>query len=60
MLLNNYKYSDNIQENIDITVNNFNTNEKQDLISFINNVKNDIYSLPDLMKYINYVIINWH
>jgi len=53
-LLNNYKYSNDIKENINITVENFIklTNDKQDIIIFINNVKNDLYLLPDFMKYI--------
>tara|TARA_B100001175_G_scaffold263454_1_gene233126 strand:+ start:1804 stop:2301 length:498 start_codon:yes stop_codon:yes gene_type:complete len=53
-LLNNYKYSNNIQENINITVDNFIklTNDKQDIIILINNIKNDLYLLPEFMKYI--------
>ena len=54
ILLNNYKYSNDIQENINITVENFIklTNDKQDIIILINNVKNDLYLLPEFMKYI--------
>lgn len=54
ILLNNYKYSSDIQENINITVDNFIklTNNKQDIIILINNVKNDLYLLPEFMKYI--------
>tara|TARA_Y100000816_G_C26108264_1_gene590021 strand:- start:5638 stop:6126 length:489 start_codon:yes stop_codon:yes gene_type:complete len=53
-LLNNYKYSEITQENIDITINNFMklTEEKQDVIIYINNVKNDLSLLPEFMKYI--------
>ena len=54
ILLNNYKYSSDTQENINITVDNFIklTNDKQDIIILINNVKNDLYLLPEFMKYI--------
>lgn len=53
-LLNNYKYSEITQENIDITINNFMklTEEKPDVIIYINNVKNDLSLLPEFMKYI--------
>ena len=53
-LLNNYKYSEITQENIDITINNFIklTEEKPDIIIYINNVKNDLSLLPEFMKYI--------
>lgn len=53
-LLNNYKYDSDDEINIDITVNTFIklTQEKQELINFISNVKKNIYILPELMKYI--------
>ena len=54
ILLNNYNYSNDIQKNIEITVNTFIkfTNDKQEIIILINNVKNDLNLLPELMKYI--------
>ena len=54
ILLNNYKYSNDIQKNIDITVKNFIklTSDKEELIILINNVRNDLYLLPEFMKYI--------
>ena len=51
-LLNNYNYSNNDEENIEITINKFieliNTNS--DLIILIKNTKKNINILPELMK----------
>ncbi len=51
-LLNNYKYSTDDQENIDITIENFIklTNTYPELITMITSVRKNINLLPDLMK----------
>lgn len=51
-LLNNYKYSTDDQENIDITIENFVklTNTYPELITMITSVQKNINLLPDLMK----------
>tara|TARA_Y100000814_G_C12221823_1_gene365131 strand:- start:54 stop:611 length:558 start_codon:yes stop_codon:yes gene_type:complete len=51
-LLNNYKYSTDDQENIDITIENFIklTNTYPELITMITSVQKNINLLPDLMK----------
>ena len=53
-LLNNYKYSNNTQENIDITVDNFIklTKDKPTIITILNNTRQNKELLPDFMKYI--------
>jgi len=53
-LLNNYKYDNDHEINIDITVNNFIklTQDKEELTILLNNVKKNIYLLPEFMKYI--------
>lgn len=52
LLLNNYKYSNNSQDNIDITINNFIklTESQPQLINMITEVKKNINLLPELMK----------
>jgi hypothetical protein len=52
--LNNYKYDNDYEINIDITVNNFIklTQDKEELTILLNNVKKNIYLLPEFMKYI--------
>ena len=51
-LLNNYKYSSDTQDNIDITVDNFIklTESQPQLITMITDVKKNINLLPELMK----------
>jgi len=51
-LLNNYKYSNDSQDNIDITINNFIklTESQPQLINMITEVKKNINLLPELMK----------
>ena len=53
-ILNNYKYSENIDDNIDITVNNFMKllNTYPEISTMMNNVKIDIKILPDLMLFL--------
>ena len=53
-LLNNYKYNEDIVENIEITVNEFMKllNEYPELFTMMNDVKKDIQNLPDLMIYL--------
>lgn len=50
-LLNNYKYSQNVDENINITVEHFMKilNEYPEIFNMLNNVKTDIKKLPELM-----------
>ena len=52
LLLNNYKYSNDSQDNIDITINNFIklTESQPQLINMITEVKKNINLLPELMK----------
>lgn len=54
ILLNNYKYSKDYQENLDITVDTFIKlcKTQPDINTFINNTKNSLTLLPDFMKYI--------
>ena len=51
-LLNNYKYSTDTQDNIDITIDNFIklTESQPQLITMITDVKKNINLLPELMK----------
>ncbi len=51
-LLNNYKYSNDSQDNIDITINNFIklTELQPQLINMITEVRKNINLLPELMK----------
>ena len=53
-ILNNYKYSENIDDNIDITVEHFMKllNEYPEISTMMNNVKTDIKNLPDLMLFL--------
>ena len=53
-LLNNYKYNEDFQENLDATINNFIklTQDKPDLKIFIDNTRMNKSLLPELMKYI--------
>lgn len=53
-LLNNYKYDNDDEINIDITITNFIklTQDKEELVILLNNVKKNIYLLPEFMKYI--------
>jgi len=53
-ILNNYKYSENIDDNIDITVNNFMKllNTYPEISTMMNNVKIDIKILPDLILFL--------
>ena len=51
-LLNNYKYSNNEENNIEITIDNFIklTQNQPDLILMISNAQKNIILLPELMK----------
>ena len=53
-LLNNYKYSQNVEENINITVEHFMKilNEYPEIFNMMNNVKTDIKNLPELMIFL--------
>lgn len=53
-LLNNYKYSEDFQENIDITIDTFIKLSKvqPDINTFIYNTKTNLSLLPEFMKYI--------
>ena len=53
-LLNNYKYSEDFQENLDITVDTFIklTKNQPDINTFIHNARITLTLLPDFMKYI--------
>ena len=53
-LLNNYKYSQNVEENINITVEHFMKilNEYPEISTMMNNVKTDIKNLPELMIFL--------
>ena len=53
-LLNNYKYSEDFQENIDITIDTFIKLSKvqPDINTFIYNTKTNLLLLPEFMKYI--------
>jgi len=53
-ILNNYKYSENIDTNINITVEHFMKllNEYPEISTMMNNVKTDIKNLPDLMIFL--------
>ncbi len=53
-ILNNYKYSENIDDNIDITVEHFMKllNIYPEISTMMNNVKTDIKNLPDLMSFL--------
>ena len=53
-ILNNYKYSENIDDNIDITVEHFMKllNTYPEISTMMNNVKTDIKNLPDLMIFL--------
>ena len=53
-LLNNYKYSKNYEENLNITIKNFMdiANKNPYIFKFINEVKTDILLLPEFIKYL--------
>ena len=53
-LLNNYKYSEDFQENLDTTINNFIklSQDKPDIKLFLDNTRTNKTILPELMKYI--------
>ena len=53
-LLNNYKYNEDFQENLNTTINNFIklTNDKPDIKIFIDNTRINKSLLPELMRYI--------
>ena len=53
-LLNNYKYTEDFQENLDTTINNFIklTQDKPDIKIFVDNTRINKSLLPELMRYI--------
>tara|TARA_Y100000389_G_scaffold199357_1_gene237583 strand:- start:44 stop:538 length:495 start_codon:yes stop_codon:yes gene_type:complete len=53
-LLNNYKYNEDFQENLNTTINNFIklTNDKPDIKIFVDNTRINKSLLPELMRYI--------
>jgi hypothetical protein len=53
-LLNNYKYSSDSQENIDITIDNFIklTKDKPNIVTILHNTRTNKDLLPEFMKYI--------
>ena len=53
-LLNNYKYNEDFQENLNKTINNFIklTNDKPDIKIFVDNTRINKSLLPELMRYI--------
>ena len=53
-LLNNYKYSNNYEDNLNIAIKKFMdiANKNPYIFKFINEVKTDILLLPEFMKYL--------